>query len=174
MSRIRFIDRAAICLWCPALVFIPLAQEESVRPGINAAFENPDLNDFLQKFEGESREIAANSKENRRRLQAHTRNDGRRRGAGTGLLTRKFAAEVGEKGKVFAVDILKTFFEAHRKTCRRARSRMSRRFLCDQSRPSSRSIPSISCLSATFITISSFPQRTLQSSTTLFAPEGIV
>src|SRR5216684_5125544 len=42
---------------------VATAQEKSVRPGINKPFENPDLKDFLKKFEGESREIAANATE---------------------------------------------------------------------------------------------------------------
>src|SRR4051812_29719657 len=32
-------------------------QEKSVKPGINDPFKDPDVKDFLTKFEGESREI---------------------------------------------------------------------------------------------------------------------
>jgi ubiquinone/menaquinone biosynthesis C-methylase UbiE len=38
-------------------------------------------------------------------------------GAGTGLFTRKFAIEVGEKGKVYAVDIATIFLRHIEKTC---------------------------------------------------------
>ena len=60
MKRFALIFPALIiCL----LTLVPIsAQEKSVRPGINKPFENPDLKEFLEKFEGESREIAANSK----------------------------------------------------------------------------------------------------------------
>ena len=45
--------------------FVPLtpAQEKSVRPGINKDFENPDLQKFLGIFEGESREIFTQRKD---------------------------------------------------------------------------------------------------------------
>ena len=62
LSFLRFAANFGFCFL--ALVSAPItAQEKSVRPGINKPFENPDLKDFLQKFEGESREIAAHAKE---------------------------------------------------------------------------------------------------------------
>src|SRR5476649_1326127 len=93
------------------------AQEKSVRPGINKPFENPDLKDFLKKFEGESREIAANAKEIVAACKIKPGMAVADVGAGTGLFTRKFAAEVGEKGKVYAVDIAPTFLRHIEKTC---------------------------------------------------------
>jgi ubiquinone/menaquinone biosynthesis C-methylase UbiE len=39
-------------------------------------------------------------------------------GAGTGLFTRPFAAAVGPKGKVFAVDISEKFLDHIKKTCK--------------------------------------------------------
>jgi tRNA A58 N-methylase Trm61 len=38
-------------------------------------------------------------------------------GAGTGLFTRKFAAEVSEKGRVFAVEVAPAFLRHIEKTC---------------------------------------------------------
>src|SRR5437899_6323588 len=94
------------------------AQEKSVRPGINKPFENPDLKDYLQKFEGESREIAAHSKEITAACKIKPGMVIADVGAGTGLFTRKFASEVGPKGKVFAVDISQTFLRHIEKTCK--------------------------------------------------------
>src|ERR1700688_4610635 len=92
-----------ICV-CAALSSVPsTAQEKSVRPGINKPFENPDVKDYLQKFEGESREIAVHSKEIAAACKIKPGMMVADVGAGTGLFTRKFAAEVGTKGKVFAV-----------------------------------------------------------------------
>jgi len=84
------------------------AQEKSVRPGINKPFENPDLKGYLKKFEGESREIAAHAKEIVAACKLKPGMVVADIGAGTGLFTRKFAAEVAEKGKVFAVDIARS------------------------------------------------------------------
>src|ERR1043166_7339299 len=86
-----------------------LAQEKSVRPGINKPFENPDLKDFLNKFEGESREIAAKAKEIVAACKLKPGMAVADIGAGTGLFSRQFAAEVGKKGRVYAVDIAPTF-----------------------------------------------------------------
>ena len=105
----------ALCL----LTLVPTtAQEKSVKPGINKPFENPDLKDFLQKFEGESREIAANAKEIVAACKLKPGMVVADVGAGTGLFTRKFAAEVGEKGKVFAVDICPELPSPHREDVR--------------------------------------------------------
>jgi ubiquinone/menaquinone biosynthesis C-methylase UbiE len=41
-------------------------------------------------------------------------------GAGTGLFTRLFASEVGDKGKVYAVDIASSFLDHIGKTCKEA------------------------------------------------------
>jgi SAM-dependent methyltransferase len=96
------------------------AQEKSVRPGINKAFENPDVKGFVGKFEVESREIYARRKEI---VAACKLKPGMRVadiGAGTGLFTRLFAREVGPGGKVFAVDIAPQFIAHIEKTCREA------------------------------------------------------
>ena len=53
-------------------------------------------------------------------------------GAGTGLFTRKFAAEVGEKGKVFAVDIAPTFLRYIEQTCQESGIKNVQTILCDQ------------------------------------------
>src|SRR5438552_6587383 len=91
-----------VCILGAAFASAPImAQEKSVRPGINTPFEKPDLKDFLQKFEGESREIAANAKEVVAACKLKPGMMVADVGAGTGLFTRKFAAEVGEKGKAF-------------------------------------------------------------------------
>jgi FkbM family methyltransferase len=93
-------------------------QEKSVRPGINQPFENPDVKDFLGKFEVESREVYSQ----RRQIVAAVRLKPGLAvadvGAGTGLFTRLFAQEVGPEGKVYAVDIAPKFIDHIEKTCR--------------------------------------------------------
>src|ERR1019366_5473889 len=108
----------ALCFLAP---FPTTAQEKSVRPGINKPFENPDLKDFIKKFEGESREIAVSAKEIVAACKIKPGMVVADVGAGTGLFTRKFASEVGDKGKVYAVDIASTFLRHIEKTCEDAK-----------------------------------------------------
>lgn len=93
------------------MLTVPLAAEESVRPGINEKFLDPDLKveDWLKRFEVESREVF-------HARQAVVEACGIRPGmrvadigAGTGLYTRMFAEAVGPKGWVYAVEINPNF-----------------------------------------------------------------
>jgi predicted methyltransferase len=93
------------------------AQEKSVRPGINKPFENPDLKEFLGKFETESREIYTRRQEIVAACKLKPGLTVADIGAGTGLFTRLFAKEVGPEGKVYAVDISAKFVEHVVKTC---------------------------------------------------------
>jgi ubiquinone/menaquinone biosynthesis C-methylase UbiE len=103
-----------------AFVFIcsnSLAQDtvaqESVKPGINEKFLDPNLKvaDWLKRFEVESRE-AFDARE--AVLQACKIRSAMRVadvGAGTGLYTRMFSHAVGDDGWVYAVDINARFLE---------------------------------------------------------------
>jgi len=95
-------------------------QDKSVRPGINDPFKDPDLPGFLKKFEVESREIYAQRAEIVRRVGLKPGMAVADVGAGTGLFTRLFAPEVGDKGKVYAVDIAPKFLDHIKKTCQEA------------------------------------------------------
>jgi ubiquinone/menaquinone biosynthesis C-methylase UbiE len=94
------------------------AQEKSVRPDINKPFENPDLKGFLGKFEVESREIYSKRQEIVKACKLKPGVAVADIGAGTGLFTRLFAKEVGAEGKVYAVDVAKTFLDHIDKTCK--------------------------------------------------------
>jgi ubiquinone/menaquinone biosynthesis C-methylase UbiE len=113
--RHSLIGFALLVVWI-ALTSPTTAQEQSVRPGINKAFENPDVKEFLGKFEVESREIYAQRKEIVSACKLKPGMAVADIGAGTGLFTRLFAKEAGPKGKVYAVDIAPKFVEHIEKT----------------------------------------------------------
>jgi predicted methyltransferase len=99
---------------CAAVGF---AQETSVRPGINDSFRDPDVKQFVGRFEVESREVFSRRKEI---VAACEIRAGQTVGAGTGLFTRMFAASVGKEGRVIAVDIAQKFLDHIRTTSREA------------------------------------------------------
>ena len=86
-------------------------QEQSVRPGINDSFETPDVQQFVERFEREGREVYDKRQELVAACQIENGMIVADVGAGTGLFTRLFAEAVGEKGKVYAVDISDEFIE---------------------------------------------------------------
>jgi FkbM family methyltransferase len=112
--------RALLALALLSFVHLATAQEKSVRPGINKPFENPDVPEFIGKFETESREIFAQRKELVAACKLRPGMTVADIGAGTGLFTRLFAKEVGPKGKVYAVDIAPKFIKHIEKTCKEA------------------------------------------------------
>lgn len=87
------------------------AQEKSVNPGINAAFENPDVEAFAERFEVESREVFARRHAIVAACQIEPGQTVADVGAGTGLFTRLFSDAVGKAGRVVAVDISQKFLD---------------------------------------------------------------
>jgi FkbM family methyltransferase len=115
------IHRLALTLGLALAVSLcALAQDKSVRPGINKPFEDPNVKEFIGKFEVESREVFAHRKEIVAACKLKAGMAVADIGAGTGLFTRLFAAEVGPEGKVYAVDIAPKFIEHIEKTCKEA------------------------------------------------------
>jgi tRNA A58 N-methylase Trm61 len=169
----RLLGFALVLLSVIAISSAPApSQEKSVRPGINKAFEKPDVKEYIKKFEVESREVAAQAD---RIVAACKLRPGMAVadvGAGTGLFTRKFARAVGPKGKVFAVDIASSFLEHIGQTCRDEGIDNVQEVLCDQF---STRLPRNS---VDFVFICDtyhhfeFPQRTLQSIREALRPDG--
>lgn len=110
-----------IVVWASSLLVLagPIgAKEKSVRPGINKPFENPNVSEFLAKWETESREIYQFRREIVEACAVHQGMVVADIGAGTGLFTRLFAQAVGPRGKVYALDISPAFVEYVAKTCK--------------------------------------------------------
>jgi FkbM family methyltransferase len=111
--------RSVLAALVALFVAIPIAaQEKSVRPGINDRFKDPNVEEFVGIFEGESREVFAKRHDVVKACGIEPGMTVADIGAGTGLFTRLFAAEVGPKGKVYAVDIAPAFIEHIEKTCK--------------------------------------------------------
>jgi len=111
-----------------------LAQDASVKPGINDKFLDPELNvqEWTKKFETESREIFH---ERERIVAALGLTPGMAMadiGAGTGLFTLHFAQAVGESGKVYAVEIAKNFLEHIKGRAARASATNVQTILCTE------------------------------------------
>ncbi|MCG6156547.1 class I SAM-dependent methyltransferase [Rubinisphaera margarita] len=95
-------------------------QEKSVKPGINDSFQNPDVADFVERFEVESREVYLHRDKIVAACGIKPGQSVADIGAGTGLFTRLFAEQVGPEGRVIAVDIAKNFLDHIQLTTREA------------------------------------------------------
>ena len=106
------------CLFLTGLFFCGIAAGQGASPEINAPYRNPNYEQWRRSFETEGREVY----DRRHAIVAAARlRPGMAVadiGAGTGLFTRLFAAEVGKAGRVYAVDIARAFLEGN---LRRAR-----------------------------------------------------
>ena len=88
---------------------VAYAQEESIRPGINAPFDNPDVESWLARFERDDRELYTRRDEIVSLLNLKPGMDVADIGAGTGFYTMLFAGKVGPDGMVYALDIAENF-----------------------------------------------------------------
>ncbi len=119
MKQLRCAVLAAIGLIVAVNVLPGVGQEKSVRPGINKQFENPNVKEYLGKFEVESREVFAKRKEIVAACKLKPGMTVADIGAGTGLFAQPFAQAVGPKGKVYAVDIARQFVTHIEKTAQK-------------------------------------------------------
>ncbi len=87
------------------------AQEKSVRPGINKSFKNPNVQTFIGRFERDGRDAYDHRKQVLEACRFEPGMTVADVGAGTGLFTRMFSDVVGDKGRVYAVDIAKNFLK---------------------------------------------------------------
>ncbi|MEW4526103.1 class I SAM-dependent methyltransferase [Maioricimonas sp. JC845] len=96
------------------------AQDKSVNPGINKSFENPNVDQFVDRFEREGRDVYDHQDEILEALQLKPGMVVADVGAGTGLFSRKFARAVGPEGQIFAVDIAEKFVRHVESSARKA------------------------------------------------------
>jgi predicted methyltransferase len=133
MKRAPLIAALALLHACSACAgAAPLPPEPSVRPGINANFLDPDMKveEWITRFEGESREIFASRAAIAAAVGLEPGDDVADVGAGTGLFLDPFAKAVGSKGTVYAVDISKPFVEHLAERARELKLEQVRAHLC--------------------------------------------
>lgn len=115
----------------PSILILPLilvlpafAQDQSVNPGINEKFLDPNLKvqEWTEKFETESREIFHQREKIVAALELKPGMAVADIGAGTGLFTLPFSEAVGEQGKVYAVEIARNFLEHIKARAARAKA----------------------------------------------------
>jgi SAM-dependent methyltransferase len=108
------------------------APETGARHELNAPFlaEDVDLPTWIERFEGESREIAAARAGIAETLQLRAGMAVADVGAGTGLFLDPLAAAVGPQGQVFAVDIAPAFIEHIRERAAKEGLRQVTTVLC--------------------------------------------
>jgi ubiquinone/menaquinone biosynthesis C-methylase UbiE len=94
-----------------AMAQVVVSPEASVRPGINAAFLDPELkvDEWVDRFEVESREIYTSRHEIVRALKLQPGDRVADVGTGTGLFVAPLAEAVSPRGWVFAADIAPAF-----------------------------------------------------------------
>lgn len=114
------LSRLVLCLMLGLTVSLTVAQEKSVKPGVNDSFRDPDVKQFEGRFEVESREVFAQRQKIVEACQIRPGQTVADIGAGTGLFTRQFSEAVGKDGRVLAVDISQKFLDHILKTSREA------------------------------------------------------
>jgi len=87
------------------------AVEESVRPGINTYYMDPEWQQWVNQFESPGREVYDRRFDILKASSVSPGMDVADIGAGTGLFTRLFSRQLGADGRVYAVDISRPFVE---------------------------------------------------------------
>lgn len=161
----------ALAILTSTVVF---AQDKSVNPGINKSFENPDVEQFIGRFENEGRDAFDHRDEIVKAIGLKPGMTVADVGAGTGLFTRLFAKEVGPEGKILAVDIAEKFVKHVEQTAQKDGLQNVVGIVC---KPDSVNLPPAS-IDLAFICDTyhhfEFPTKTMRSIHRALKPEGQV
>ncbi len=104
--------------------------EHSVKPGINAGYDDPDIDTWIKRFESEERGIFTHRERIVDSLGLRSGMVVGDIGAGTGLFVPLFSQAVGSDGKVLAVDITPDFLDLIRARSLKAGLRNVQTVLC--------------------------------------------
>jgi len=155
--------------------FLPLcAQEKSVNPGINKTFAQPNVAEFVEKFEKDGRDPYDHRDQVVAALGLKPGMVVADVGAGTGLFTRLFSPLVGPQGKVYAVDIAAEFVKHIDKVAHEQKLTNITGVVC---KPDSAELPA-NAVDLVFICDTyhhfEFPQKTMRSIHQALKPHGQV
>jgi ubiquinone/menaquinone biosynthesis C-methylase UbiE len=150
------------------------AQDKSVNPGINKSFENPDVEQFIGRFENEGRDAFDHRTDIVKAIGLKSGMTVADIGAGTGLFTRLFGKQVGPQGSIFAVDIAEKFVKHVELTSLKAGLKNVVGVVC---KPDSVNLPPAS-IDLAFICDTyhhfEYPTKTMRSIHQALKPEGQV
>ena len=118
MIRQRKIRFLYLALMSSVLTDSGPAQDKSVCPGINDSFQQPNVSQFVERFEREGREVYDRREKIVAACQLQPGMKVADVGTGTGLFTRLMAPQVSPGGEVFAIDIAKEFVDHVVTSCR--------------------------------------------------------
>jgi ubiquinone/menaquinone biosynthesis C-methylase UbiE len=103
-----------LSLWLLAGPGLAIPPEQSVRPGVNSAYDNANVARWRGVFERDGREVWDRRHDIVRAIRLRPGTAMADIGAGTGFFSLLFAEAVGPKGRVYAVDITRNFVESIR------------------------------------------------------------
>ena len=110
-NKWRILGLGLMVLAAPGLATPP---EQSVRPGVNTAYDNANVARWRGVFERDGREVWDRRHDIVRALRLRPGTALADIGAGTGFFSLLFAEAVGPTGRVYAVDITRNFVESIR------------------------------------------------------------
>ena len=132
MLRMRALLSSLVAIALCACAAAP--DQESVKPGINTNFLDPelDVDKFVERFETESREVFAKRTAIARAVGLQAGMAVADVGAGTGLFVDFFARDVTDQGRVYAVELSPRFVENLRERARKRRQPMVETVQCTE------------------------------------------
>lgn len=166
----RFLSFTVVALSAISLV----AQDKSVKPGINDQFQNPKADDFVSRFERDGRDAFDHRDAIVKAVGLKPGMVVADVGAGTGLFTLLFAKEVGPEGKIYAVDIAENFVKHVERQAQSAGLKNVQGVVCQ---PDNVNLPPNSIDLAYICDVYhhfEFPHKTMQSIHKALKPDGQV
>ncbi len=109
-NRHKLIPTSLALAMC-VIVSAAAAQEQSLKPGVNKKYTNPDIQKTTKSLESENRGIFKHREDIMALLELRPGLDVADVGAGTGFFSRMMAKEVGPDGTVYAVELSPNFVE---------------------------------------------------------------
>ncbi len=170
-NRHKLIPMSLALATC-VIISTAVAQEQSLKPGVNKKYTNPDIQKTTKSLESKNRGVFKHRKEIMALLELRPGLDVADVGAGTGFYSRMMAREVGPDGTVYAVEISPNFVENLRAISTKESLLNLKPVQCDER---STTLPA-DCVDLVFICDTyhhiEFPYHTLESIHQALRPAG--